>query len=194
MEGGEAPLGRPPVKKSGKDEFQERDIARLLITYGGEVFDEENNISVAEYILANIQEVLDDFDSPAYLGIAQECLELLSKNQPVASQYFISHPDPNVSELAIDLIHSRHEYSPGWEEREIYLNTQKMPDLNFSKDSLSALQRFKLRKIMRLCEKNQQQLKEEKDEAKLMRLMKVQARLNQMRNDLAKELGTVVLR
>ena len=185
---------RPSVKKTGKDEFQERDIARLLVAYGGEVFDQEEEATVAEFILGNIQEVIDDFDSPAYQGIVKECLQMIADGKAITSQYFVSHPDPNVCELAIDLIHSRHEYSPGWEEREMYLNTQKMPDLNFIKDSLSALKRFKLRKIMRLCEKNQLLLKEEKDGTKMMRLMKVQAKLIQMRNDLATELGTVVLR
>ena len=91
-----------------------------------------------------------------------------------------------MAELAIDLLHSPHEYSPGWEERDLFMHSQKMPDLNFSNDSVSALKRFKLKKIMRLCDKNQQQLKDldpSENASQLMRLLKVQAKLITMRNE-----------
>lgn len=189
------PPSRPAVKRSSKDEFQERDIVRLLVAFGGEMYDDEEKITVAEYILSNIQEVLEDFDNDQYQRIVLECLERVTSKQPLSMHYFISHSDSSISELAINLLQSPHEYSPGWEEKwEMYLRSQKKPENNFLKDSMSALLRFKLRKVMRLCEKNQQQLKEEKDSAKLMRLLKVQAKLIEMRNELASQLGTVVLR
>lgn len=180
----------PSVKKSVKDEFQERDIARLLVTYGGEVFDDENNITVGEYVLANVQEVLDEFDSPNYRKIIDECLQLISKGEKITSQYFISHSDPNMCEIAIDLIQSPHEYSPGWEEREMYLNTQKMPDLNYVKDSVEALRVFKLKKVIRIIEKNQEKLKEAQangDDDGMIKLMKVHAKLLKIREQLSGE-------
>jgi len=187
----------PADKEKGRDEFQERDIARLLIAFGSEIFDKEEEITVAEYILSNIEEILDDFDNKRYQDIVKRCHEKLLSKETLTPQYFIGHTDHELSALSIDLLHSPYEYSPGWEKREIYLHSQKMPDENFSKDSLSALRRFKLSKIIRLCEKNQQQLsdlKSEKDSNKIMRLLKVQAKLLEMRNDLANELGTVILR
>ncbi|HFA49392.1 MAG TPA: DNA primase [Bacteroidetes bacterium] len=188
---------QPAQKELSQDEFQERDIARLLIAFGGEIFDPEDEITVAEYILSNIEEVLEDFDNPQYQGIVKECLERVVAKQPLSPRYFIGHQNHELSALSIDLLHSPYEYSPGWEKRELYLHSQKMPDDNFSKDSISALLRFKLKKIMRLCEKNQQQLKglnAKDDVQKMMRLLKVQAKLNEMRNELAKQLGTVVLK
>jgi len=185
-------------KLSVRDEFQERDIIRLLIASGGEVFDEKENISVAEYILSNIEEVLDDFDNQLFTKIAKHCLEMLVNKNPLNPSHFINHKDLKISALAIDLLHSPYEYSPGWEERyDIYLTTQKMPELNFTKDSLSALLRFKLRKIIRMCEKNQQRLKELKadgDTTQMLRIIKVQTKLNEIRDELARQFGTVVLR
>ncbi len=186
-----------PNKEMGRDEFQERDIARLLIAFGGEIFDEEEEITVAEYILSNIEEVLDDFDNKEYQDIVKKCLDRVVSKQTLSAQYFIGHTDHTLSALSIDLLHSPYEYSDGWGERELYLHSQKMPEENFSKDSTSALMRFKLKKIIRLCEKNQQQLvdlKAENDSNKIMRLLKVQAKLNDLRNGLAKELGTVILK
>ena len=103
---------------------------------------------MGQYVLANIQEVLEEFDSANYKLIVNECIELISSGKEINPQYFISHPDPNICEIAIDLIQPPHEYSPGWEERDMYLNTQKMPDLNFVKDSVEALRVFKLKKVM----------------------------------------------
>ncbi|MBI5914920.1 MAG: DNA primase [Bacteroidetes bacterium] len=178
-------------------EFQERDIVRILMESGGKMYDEKESITIAEFILGNIEEVLDEFDNPLYLRIARECMQLVLDKTILSTQYFIGHNDQTVSELALDLLHSPWEYSPGWEKRELYLHSQKMPEENFTKDSMSALMQFKLRKVIRLGEKNQQQLKEVQsgdDPGQLMLLMKVQMKLNEMRNDLMKQLGMVVLK
>jgi DNA primase len=192
-----ATLSEPVSKRPTGHEFQERDIARILIESGGKIFDEKENISVAEYVLGNIEEVLDDFDNAIYQRIAKECLQLVVEKKLVSAQHFIGHPDESISEMAVELMHSPYEYSPGWEERDLYLTTQKMPEENFNSDSISALLRFKLNKVIRLCEKNQERLKSISagdDAVQLMRLLKVQAKLNEMRNELAKRLGTVVFK
>ena len=45
------------------DVFQEKDIARILITSGEQIFDEEENLTVAAFLLSNVQDVLEHFDS-----------------------------------------------------------------------------------------------------------------------------------
>jgi len=179
-------------------EFQEKDIARILISSGGELFDKEKNITVAAYILGNIEEVIDDFDNKICEQIAKECLELLAGKKSITTQYFINHQDVKIRELSIDLIHTPFEFSPNWKEFwDIDLQTQPAPEENFLEDSISALHRFKLKKIIKMCEKNQDRLKEfnEKgDSVKMMKLLKMQQRLLAMRDELAKKLKTVVLK
>lgn len=179
------------------DEFQEKDIVRILISGGGQLFDKEENMTIAEFLLSNIEEVIDDFDNETYGLIAKECLELLINKKGITTQYFVSHENKEISKTAIDLLHTPFEYSPGWERKEIFLNTQKMPDLNFTPDSRSALLRFKLNKIKKLWEKNQERLKDlkaENDFSKITKILKVQKKLAEMRDELASELGTVVLK
>jgi hypothetical protein len=116
--------------------------------------------------------------------------------QQISSQYFISHPNNEISQTAIDLLHTPFEFSPGWERREIFLNTQKAPELNFTEDSRSALLRFKLNKVKKVWKKNQERLKDLKsddDFTKITKILKVQKKLSTMIEELAKELGTVVL-
>lgn len=188
------PSFAPDEKRSSGHEFQERDIARILVEAGGKIYDEKENLTIAEFVLGNIEDVLDDFDNPAYLRIAKEALQLVLDKKPINTQYFIGHNDQLISALAVDLLHSPFEYSPGWELHEMYLRSQKKPEENFNKDSVSALYQFKLRKIIRLEEKNQLQMKDlsSDDMPQLMRLMKVQKRLREMRNEMMKQLGMVV--
>jgi len=179
-------------------EFQEKDIARILVASGGELFDKEKNISVAAYILSNIEEVLDDFDNKICEQIAKECLQLLAGKKSITTQYFINHQDAKIRDISIDLIHTPFEFSPNWKAFwDIDLQTQPAPDENFLKDSISALHRFKLKKLIKMCEKNQDRLKdfnEKGDTAKMMKLLKMQQRLLAMRDELAKKLNTVVLK
>ncbi len=188
---------KQPQAPAAEHEYQEKDIVRILISSGGKIYNAEENMSVAEFILGSIQEVLDDFDNSLYLRIIKEVTQLFLEKKEIAPQYFIGHKDQAISKLAIDLLQTPWEYSPGWEEHDMYLTSQKMPEENFTKDSLSALLHFKLRKVIRMCEKNQQklaELKSSEDNGQLMRLLKVQSELYQTRNELARQLGIVVLK
>lgn len=199
---GEEPPPTAVLKKkeavSVGDTFQEKDIARILIEAGDQIFDKEEKVTIAEYILGNIEDVLEDFDNKGYQKIAKESLQLVLENKIPSSSYFINHQEEDIRALAINLITSPYEYSENWEKmHDIFLQTQKKPEDNFTEDSVQALKRFKLKKIMRMCDKNQQKIKEftqSGDTEQLITHMKVQQKLLDIRNDLAKELGTVVLK
>lgn len=199
MPTGEGPALQPEQNKPAVigDAFQEKDIVRILVAGGNAYFDQKDKITIAEYVLANIADVADQFQNPLYRKITALSQELLADGEEVNTAYFLHHPDPEVSRLAVDLVSSPYEYSENWEKRwDIFLQTQKRPENNFPKDGEQALKRFKLRKIMRMCEDNQRLIQEaakEGNEAKMMTHLKVQQKLLEMRNALAKELGTVVL-
>lgn len=179
------------------DEFQEKDILRILIAGGAELFDKEEKVTVAAYILSNIEDVIDDFDNANYQKLAKLAQEQVAAGNELSTQFFIQHPDPTIQQLAINLITSPYELSENWEKRfEITLQTQKSPELNFTLDSVQALKRFRLRKIVKMCQKNQEEIKSlsaKGNVEKMMIHLKVQVKLTAIRNDLAKELGTVVL-
>lgn len=186
------------IKERTKEgSFQERDIARLLVAFGGEIFEKDSKLTVAEYLIKNIEETINDFDNVAYGKIVQGALERLRNKYAITKEFFINHVDPEISKTAIDLIHNSFEYSPGWEERDIFLRSQKAPELNFTNDSIQALRRFKLGKIMQLCDKNAERIKalnNSDDQAKLIKLVKLQQKLIENRNELAQQLNTVILK
>ncbi len=192
----EQPVPQQKESRVG-DEFQEKDIVRILVAGGDAIFDKEENVTVAAFIISNIEDVIEDFDNQTYQQIAKLAQERLASGQTLTTDFFTQHPDSAVQQMAINLITSPYELSENWEKRyEITLQTQKSPELNFSEDSIQALKRFRLRKISRMCQKNQEEIKQlsaSGDMDKLMVHMKVQQKLLSIRNELAKELGTVVL-
>ncbi len=181
----------------GGDEFQERDIIRLLVQFGDQILPEEN-ITVAEMLLVDIEELLGDFDNPLYGQIACDCHAVLVQGQLVGQAFFMSHEDKAVRDLAIDLLTSPWEYSPNWESKWNYpLQNQKMPDLNFDADVRYALDRFKFRKLLKMCDVNLARIKAASDSGDmeaLTRFLKIHQKLNETRNELARRVGTVVLK
>jgi DNA primase len=179
-------------------EAQEKDIARLLVTMGGELIDAEQNISVATFIIANIEDVLHDFDNKLYQKIVQETFALVQKNTPLSNSYFLNHPNKEIRDFTATALASPYDYSENWVEKfHRPLETQKDPDQNFSRDAEQSLKRFKLKKIGKMIEHNLLLIKKaetEKDDATMMRHLKIHMKLNDLKNQLAKELGTVVLK
>lgn len=191
----------PPTetqRSSSGNEFQEKDIIRILISGGDKVFDKEDNLTVAEYLISNLEDVIEDFDNELHQRVIQMSQELLAEGKAVNPNFFLNHIDMDISQLAVDCMTSPYEYSENWEKKwEIFLQTQEMPDDNFQQDSLIALKRFKLRKIIKMAEENQVEIKNlsQKGEIEqLMTHMKVQQKLIEIRNELAAQLGTVVLK
>ena len=178
------------------DEFQERDIVRLLMQFGNHRLEKED-LTVGEYILTDIEELLGNFDNPLYGKIASECHDLLIAGRTFDQHYFIQHPAPEVCELAIMLLTSPDELSPNWEEKWNYpLQNQPLPELNFPLDVRQALDRFKLRKVLKMCQVNLGRVRAASDSGDtdgMLRYMKIQQKLYEKRDELAKRLGTVVL-
>ncbi len=194
----EPEFGAPVREKnmSRGDEFQERDIVRMLVQYGNQILEKEN-ISVAEYILADIEDSLGNFDNPLYGKVASLCHDLLVKGGTFDQNYFLQHDAREIRDLAVDLLSAPWELSPNWVERWNYpLQNQPMPDLNFDTDMKQALDRFKLRKIQKMCEINLGRIKTASDSGDvdtLIRYMKIQQKLTETRNEIAKRGGTVVM-
>jgi DNA primase len=182
----------------GSDEAQERDIIRILIASGGEIYDKEHNVTVAAYIISNIEEVIESFDNRLYHKIVQETVSMIQKNTPLSTQHFLSHSVKEIRELSASLLSNPYDYSDNWQNKlNRPLETQKSPELNFSMDSMQAIKRFKLRKIIKLCEQNQEIVRKSSDTgdvSTMMKHLKIQQRLLEMRNNLAKEMNTIVFK
>ncbi|MEZ4939441.1 MAG: DNA primase [Saprospiraceae bacterium] len=191
-----------PVRENvakGSSEIREWDIIRLLIQFGGQELTDEN-MTVAELILSDIEESLTAFDNPLYGQIAAECHALLTEGKTLAPAYFLEHESKAIRTLAIDILaeSDRWQYSPNWEDmKDLPLQSQPKPEMNFSADSHKALNMFKLQKLNKILEINKERIKmadHSGDLEELVRLQKVHIKLQEVVREISRRTGTIVLR
>lgn len=198
-----------------RDDLQEREIARILLEYGARKWNGDELIS--DYVLSELPGE-DLIDNKAVLKMIEEY-----RSQPVPpdKNYFIYHPDPTLSTLAVSLLQFPYEESEHW-KRELsqstgyqkslfeqdyksFLNTLKrenenvlMSYLKMGKDNTleeveSAISYLKLRKVKRLLLQNQNDL-EKALPTQQATLFLTHQHLKQLEIELSKKLGTVVIR
>lgn len=181
-----------------KHEFQEKDLARIIVCGGDKVVKtpEKEEILIVQLIHSNISEVMDYFENNMYKQIIEEALEFTKKtsdNVFSLTEYFINHKDQKVKEFAINSNASRYAYA-NWEKRDVFLQTQSMPEDNFYKDSLESINRFKVKKFTSVIQTLTSKLKE-KDitPEKTILILKALQTLQEQRKEIAEITGTVVL-
>ena len=200
-DGGEMPpMGGDISQSSGKilvdDEYKEKDIIRVLVNMGNSLYDKENDISVGEYIVANIREDIDKIDNPLYKTMLEMAINAIDRGDKVTAELYANHEDIDMSNVTVELLATPYSYAD-WESKGVFLQTQKPPEQNFVKDCDQALLRFKLAKIkkhLKLVEKRLQSYDVNLNGTEDYLLnIKVKSKLLEERNNIAKKLGTVVL-
>lgn len=171
------------------DYYQEKEIIRVLLQFGDKTFNEEG-YTVADFIIENLHDVLDSFRDEHFKSIIEE---YIANNNRWSIDHFINHPEEKIKEIALEFAEPPYEYA-NWSEFGVELQTQKMLDENFEKDSLQVILRFKLRKLSLKVDEIQKRIKsgtatEEEREILLMAYKKVM----QHRKELAEKLGAIVL-
>lgn len=176
--------------------YQEKDIARILVCAGHLPYQDGEPATVAEFILSNIEEILHLFEMNLYRQIAEAVLHRLKKKLPLRASFFLQHEDEAIRSFAVSVQTSPYVYSENWEKRwDISLQTQKMPENNYSNDAEKAVLRLKLVKIERICAEVMQKIKARKsDDPELETDLRVYKKLNEKKQELAAKLGTIVIR
>ena len=179
------------------DEYQERDIVRILILHGNKLMQEEPEpVSVGEYIISHIQETIPTFDNPLYGEIVTVYGQQIVQGNKIDADFFTHHPKQAISQLAISICSTPYSYSENWEKMwGIHLETQPDPEANEVQDSIQALFRFLLRKYQKMSEENNEKIKKLKDDVdgeNLIKQLQVQSILIEKRNEIANKLNTVI--
>lgn len=97
---------------------KEEELIRMLIRYGEKVMcdveDEEGNLrslTVIECISFSLKEDELQFHDALHRRILKEAEEHLQDAHFTAERYFMTHPDPQVSKLAVDMVSERYQLS-----------------------------------------------------------------------------------
>lgn len=192
---------QPSWSKALGQGYQEKDIVRLLISFGDLIYEGEKTI--AQHILLTIKDVITEIDNVIYKEIIEIYLNHLTSDteQVIDTNFFMNYPKSDIQQIAIALIAESEQYvfSENWKKYNVYLTTQGLPKDNYYKDVKYGLGRFMLKKIERLAQKNQQAMKElqantEANFDDLRILLFTQQKIVALRNQFASELNTVVLK
>ena len=193
---------RPSLSEAGppsfalNDAWQERSVCSILINFGDKIIDEAQNVSLAAWTFENTKEILNYFDVDLYKKIITLSGEALEQGLVPDHKWYLNTEDTEVSDFAINVLTTPYVYA-NWERKDMFLQTQKLPEENFVRDAESAMLRLQLRKSNKIITELQAWFldKENIDEFSEDYLvnLKVLQVLLERRNELAEKLGTVTL-
>ncbi|MCK5857479.1 MAG: DNA primase, partial [Bacteroidales bacterium] len=197
------------------DIYQEREVIRILLNFGGfnfkiedseliildsgtETSEEEQETelyNVAEFIVDELSIDQLKFEDGILQQIFDEYAQAIETEAKPSEQFFINHSDDNIRKTAINLLSEAYELSKNWEEvHKISITMENAPTV-VARAAVSSVYSLKIRKVeamkMALMEKIKTTSPSEEDLDLYMR----QARsLDEVRNKMNRELGRIVLK
>jgi len=174
-------------------EVEEREIIYFLLKFGNlklHISGEENSeISVAQYIIREIQNDELEFTNLVYNQIFEDVKDIIDRGDEVAERYFVYHDHAGVRELAVDIFTSRYELSKVWKRKEAYV---ELPGENLGFEVPKSLLSYKMmviEKALSLLRKELEESEKKKDiEALNQVIVRIQS-LERIRRELSIGLG-----
>jgi DNA primase len=201
-----------------KDELQEREVARVLLEHGHRQW--EDGQLTAAHIFHELPEE-DLFENETVLRIIHEYKQHLEAGEAIDKNYFVYHPDNQLSTFVVSLIHFQYQQSHHWKEelsqstgyqqslfKQDYKTFLRLIDrenkkeleqyLNIEEDKTSeeitsAITYLKLKKVKKLLLQNQADM-EKASPTEQMTLFLTHQHLKQIEMDLTSKLGTVIVK
>ncbi|MBI4947024.1 MAG: DNA primase [Bacteroidetes bacterium] len=203
-------LDNPPVPQpvdSDRDssELHEKEVIRLLLTYGNQILEikseteeteeetpaEIHKVSIAQFISEHLATDSIRFENELYQKIFIEYSSAILTGEVPALDHFVHHENSEISHLAIDLTTFPYTISDWLKKHGIQVAREE--------DSLKvavehAIYSLKIKIIMKMISETQKQLQETTSEEEIMILIAKKKQLDEAKNIFSKELGWVVLR
>jgi DNA primase len=174
------------------DEHLEEELIRILINHSEKMYDDEQGITIVDYLIEECSELIPYFENDLYSRIFTEIVIRRKENKEVNSQYFVKHDDQEIQTKAIDLLSFPYEYA-NWSSKGMELQTQKAPDENFVSEADQISIRLTYRKMDKLIKENLEKLKEmHPDSEDYLVTLKVHQKLLEQRKEIAEELNNVI--
>jgi len=170
-----------------QDDIYEKNLIRVLLDYGLLKFDDHKKM--ADYIFEELEQF--DFDNEQYVELYQIYKSWYDKGLEPTSKTLLYHDDENIRNLVVNLTVSPHELSLKWdtilEGMNIVNKDTSMEDVTMS------VNYFKLRKIKKMFDQNQQDMENAGFEEQ-MRLIELHKHLKEIEREITKKIGTVIIK
>ncbi len=181
---------------------QERDLLRMLLLYGHErvvvpLQDLETGLSsdeettVAELIFQELAADDITFDDAVFNAIYLDYRHARNRGALVEPQSYAAHEEESWRSAAIDLLAEKHLLSPNWTERhKIHVPHERERLLDAVLEGLTLL---KERRVDRMIRDKQERLKESTTDEDLMLVIAEIQQLTEVKKQLARQTGRVVV-
>ena len=177
---------------------QERELVRLLLTYGQELINDERIDEDGQKIYEQVsvaQFIIDDLKMDGFLftdAVNRKIFDLfdqaIDEGRIPDDQYFVSHEDETIAQLAADLLSSPYKLDQ-WDKYSIFV---KREENNLRATVLSSLYRYKDLIIEERRKTIEEELKTTSDSDDQLILLKRKKDLDDIRKQINKELGIVI--
>lgn len=174
------------------EQLQEREIIRLLLTYGHELvhWDGITDTYIAPYVISNMADVT--FDDEVCKIIVEEYAKRIDDGELPTVQDFIKSRDQRIADLAISLVSSPYVLSDNWyDKRKIYVRNETE---NMRATILGGIFHLKKRKVDDILRSIREEIQNEKDEDNQMILMQRYMRVKEVEKGINNFLGSVVVK
>jgi DNA primase len=176
-----------------KDELQERAMVRSLLEFGIRPWDE--NKTVADHMFGEIEEngLSELIDNQHLLRMIEVYREMYQQGADPTSRSFLYTEDQQLNQIAVSLMdNSSFEISHHW-KTSFDRHTPSRDDL-YKEEVRSCLNYLKLRKIKRLISENQKDMEKNTDPGDQINLIETHQHLKDLEMQLARQMGTVIVR
>jgi DNA primase len=174
-------------------EVEEREIIYFLLKFGNNTLrissEENSEISVALYIIREIQNDELEFTNLVYKQIFEDVKNIIERGDKVAERFFVYHDHSGVRELAVDIFTSRYELSKVWKRKESYV---EMPGENLGFEVPKSLLSYKMmvvEKALNQLRTELQSIEKEKDVESINQIMIRLQSLEGVKRELSVGLG-----
>ncbi len=176
-----------PASLFRQDEAHEKNMVRVLLEYGLKPFDE--NRTMADYIFEELEQF--HFDNTDLDRLFEEYRSWYQRGLEPNLQTFLYHENESIRNLVVALSVTPFELSQKWDE---VMETMNIVNQDTSlQDVRMSVHFYKLRKIKKMFEENQRDM-ESATLDEQMRLIEVHKHLKEIERELAKQLGTVIIK
>ncbi len=170
------------------DDLQERSVLRVLMEYGLNEWDE--NRTMAQYIFDELEGF--EFENPELNSLYEIYQTQYSQGFQPTIKTLLYNEDAQVRELVVSITVFPFELSNRWDEfsdKKNILNQDNSHD-----DVFKSIHYFKLRKLKRMFEQNQNDMENSTSLDEQMQLIRVHKELKAMQEQITKSFGTVIFK
>jgi DNA primase len=184
----EDPAPRVPVAENG--ERQEKEIIRLLVTYGSRIINWDGiaNTYIGPFIIAELNDV--EFETSGYKHFVEMYHKEIEKGNLPEEAFYINHSDKKITDLAINFLMSQYVLSPNWYEMHQISTNNEEKDMKAT--VLDPIYHLKLQKVGKILTDIRNQLKENKSDDDVDILLSQFAHMKKVEKSITDYLGIVI--